>query len=78
MRRWNARAAHGPRRHYAELTAGDRALRFWEGRVAGHALEAVDLLTFRPTGEVAEVTEYLRPWPVVALFAQALRARGGG
>ena len=62
VRRWNARAAHGPRRHYAELTAGDRALRFWEGRVAGHALEGVDLLTFRLTGEVAE----------------ALRARGGG
>ena len=71
-------AAHGPHRHYAELTAGYRALRFWGGCVAGHALEAVDLLTFRPTGEVAEATEYLRPWPVVALFEQALRAPGEG
>ena len=46
----------------------------WEGTMAGHKLESLEVIIDNERGQIVERTVALRPYPAVALFREAMRA----
>ena len=50
----------------------------WQGRVDGHEIESLELLTDNSDGLLLERTIAYRPFPAVKIFRDRLIARNGG
>lgn len=51
---------------------------FWRGRVAGHYLEEANLLRINESGQIAEMTVFMRAVPGLLALAERLAASLGG
>jgi hypothetical protein len=45
---------------------------FWQGRIRGHLLEEANLLRIDDSGQIAEMTVFMRPIPGLLTFAVAI------
>jgi hypothetical protein len=57
-----------------ELRNGPMTMLTWQGTIQGHALDIAFLLTDNEEGKVESVRKFMRPWPVVGVFRDAMRS----
>jgi hypothetical protein len=68
-------AVYGTRQGGPRLTSDARTLSVWTGSVAGLPLEVANIIRWCDPRTVDAMTMAMRPWPVVALFQERMRAR---
>jgi hypothetical protein len=62
----------GPITYILEIRDSRQTLLFWKGRAGGFTLEAVTILVDGEDGLIREVRVLMRPWPIVAIFRDAM------
>jgi uncharacterized protein with FMN-binding domain len=61
-----------------ELRDGSKTILVWSGKIDGHKLESFELIEDDDQGRIVSRTVAMRPFPVVAIFRDAMFARLGG
>jgi uncharacterized protein with FMN-binding domain len=65
-------------RYTDEFRQGLKTVLVWEGSIQGHKLQSFELIEDNPEGLIVARTVSMRPYPVVAIFRDAMHARLAG